>query len=52
MYVYCVKWLSCRGRHVGIKREELSALHVEGGLYGKSRKSLEKIGLHVLFYNY
>ena len=35
MYVYFVKWLSCRGRHVGIKGEEFSALHVEGELYGK-----------------
>lgn len=35
MYVYFVKWLSCRGRHVGIKGEEFFALHVEGELYGK-----------------
>lgn len=35
IYVYCGKGLSCRGRHVGIKLEELSALHVEGELYEK-----------------
>ena len=30
MYVYCVKWLSYKGRHVEIKGEEFSALYVEG----------------------
>ena len=43
MCVYYGKWLSCRGRHVGIKLEELSALHVERELSGKSRKSLDFI---------